>query len=174
MKPYLLISLVAVGIACEEQRPPETVRFPVEIAPEWVTVLPDSAARHALMQCSRPVPPGDATWAATAADLDGVDTILARLLERELAARFAPGSPAALAQKGQPTVYGLQAIGLIQNGKRVLYLNGFLAASLREHQDATQWRRDPVVACDGGEGYFGAVFDPARKTISDLQFNGRG
>lgn len=43
---------------------------------------------------------------------------------------------------------------------------GFLPALL-----GPEWKRSPIVACDGSQAYFGVEYDPATGTFSDFLFN---
>jgi len=58
-------------------------------------------------------------------------------------------------------------------GRRYVYINAF-----REHpiylrrQDQDLWRSKPVLVCDGGEGFWGVLYDPEARKFSQLSFNG--
>ena len=74
-----------------------------------------------------------------------------------------------------PADYYRQYAGLIVNGRRVVYVNGFhrkyLEISARSgHTPA--WRTTPVNVCDGAELFFGAEFDAAAEQIQHVYFNG--
>jgi hypothetical protein len=52
----------------------------------------------------------------------------------------------------------------------LIYLNAFLAHPMFE--DDTIWHRQPIMACDGGEAFWGVSYDPARRRFVGLAFNG--
>jgi hypothetical protein len=51
--------------------------------------------------------------------------------------------------------------------RRLIYINAFL-----EPDPPKNWRTEPVVACDGGTSFWGAIFDPATGQFSRLAING--
>jgi hypothetical protein len=123
----------------------------------------------------RAVPEGlDGGWSATADDLDGLDSLLARRVEAELAAATPVGSPQDRATTGHATTYHAQAGAFMRGAERVVYLNGFAANVIHDFGDSTKWRRRPIVACDGGQGFFGALFIPAHRTLTSFLFNSPG
>jgi hypothetical protein len=85
-----------------------------------------------------------------------------------------------------PTDYYRQYVGIIVHGRRLIYINGFhsmflgmqarVDSATRNAKQARQWnwRRVPVFVCDGGYGFFGAVYDPALDRVEDFGFNGVG
>jgi hypothetical protein len=62
-----------------------------------------------------------------------------------------------------------QYVGIVVGGRRLIYVNGFSAQPPLEH-----WKTEPVIMCDGGEGAWGVLYDPAKRTFSGLAFNGVG
>jgi hypothetical protein len=63
--------------------------------------------------------------------------------------------------------YLRQYVGINVDGKPLIYINAFKRGS-----EPATWRAEPVVWCDGGANFWGAVYDPARQAFSDLAFNG--
>jgi hypothetical protein len=61
----------------------------------------------------------------------------------------------------------VQYVGILQNGHRYIYINGF-----RTDDPPANWRDTPVVACDGGSYFWGALYDPAAGRFSDFAVNG--
>ena len=68
--------------------------------------------------------------------------------------------------------FAFQYLGVTINGKRFIYLNAFPMADIKHLR-----KRDydpakyPVVVCDGGDYYWGALFDIETKQFSHLAFN---
>jgi hypothetical protein len=87
--------------------------------------------------------------------------------------------------------YGAPSLSSVTSGRKVIYIGGFdfsydlqirmwpRPMTARELQrmpeafrDSDGWRRVPVVVCDGGPHYFGAVYDPAAQSVVLFGFNG--
>ena len=47
-----------------------------------------------------------------------------------------------------------------------------LRALPQAFRDPDSWRRVPVVVCDGGPTYFGAIYDPEAGRVDEFSFNG--
>lgn len=145
------IIIAALLCGCSKH-PDGRIRFPVIIPEQRIAIIPAANARSVLRQCSRETPDTSAaTWTPTDADIEGLAEALPPKLHAELIKRFGPGSPMDVAMGGHPSIYGVQVVGIVQRGMQLVYVNGFLASTLQDYDDSTQWRRDAVVACDGGE-----------------------
>ena len=72
--------------------------------------------------------------------------------------------------------YYRQDGGLIVDGKRIIYINGFHRAYLawfgHDPERATQWRTITVSVCDGWLEFFGAEYDPDTRQVYAIEFNG--
>ncbi len=141
---------------------------------EWVERSRHSvvlAERDALLrQCSRRVPVvGAGAWSPDAATIAHLERALFPVLQRALDRRVPPG------EKLFAEDYYRQYAGVIVGGRRVVYVNGFhrehLALAAWTPARAPDWRRIAVNVCDGGAGYFGAVYDPAAQRVESLDFN---
>ena len=69
-------------------------------------------------------------------------------------------------------LYGYQVIGIIIKDKRYIYINAWEVNEEKLKKIHREWRKWPVLACGGGESYWGAVFDIANRTFYDWQING--
>lgn len=65
----------------------------------------------------------------------------------------------------------LQYIGMIVDGRKYVYLNGFYTYSSDPNVDIPYWQDRFVLRCDGGG--WGALFDPATLEFSELAFEHR-
>jgi hypothetical protein len=138
-------------------------------------VLSGEAARAVLQQCSRAAPMEiSGYWMPSPADIHELDARLPAVLDSALATvNESPGARRA-------SQYYRQYVGLVRQGRKVIYVNGFHGAFAKriDHGGGPvgrmrpAWRRYPVVICDGGPGLFGVVFDVQDKTFDRLQFNG--
>jgi hypothetical protein len=63
--------------------------------------------------------------------------------------------------------YYRQYIGIVSKGRRLIYINAFLGTIAQAN-----WLTEPVMACDGGESFWGAIFDPETGEFSQLAING--
>lgn len=163
MNPRLLraalpLALAALAAACTpaNTRPGATVPTAVKTGQSWVVTRPVIAAQ-VLDTCSRPSPgrtPGQVTgyWAPSRQQVEQLEARLPTL---------------------DPQVPGVvdfdrQYVGIELGGRQVIYLNAFHLPDGTPMDPA----REAIRACDGGRQFWGAVFDPATGTFSDLQFNG--
>jgi hypothetical protein len=149
------------------------------------TILYGGTARRALAQCTRAHPDTALPlWVPDRAALDGLERGIGRLLTRMLdSARqrvIVPNDVSA-------TDYYRQYIGVVVNGRRLIYVNGFHVSFLKVLQRANQpspgdsalpsdayafdWERQAVTVCDGGIGFFGVLYDPARNSFYGFYFN---
>ena len=96
----------------------------------------------------------------------------------------------------QKVAYFRQYVGVVHEGRRYIYLNGFPTDSVREDvqlygelkaknspalagmpsylADANYWREHAIVVCDGGYVYWGVEYDPVTHEFSNLSENGIG
>ncbi|MBV8063727.1 MAG: hypothetical protein JOY51_09030 [Nevskia sp.] len=110
-------------------------------------------------QCSRPNPPRhESVWQPGPAEVQQLEQDLPQL------DALAPGSSPRL---GDPKAYDRQYFGLLVQGRRLIYVNGFL-----EPMANKEWQQYAIVVCGGGTGAWGAVYDPASRRFSDFAFNG--
>ena len=63
--------------------------------------------------------------------------------------------------------YYRQYIGIVSKGRRLIYINAFVGP-----KPPNNWLTTPIMACDGGMSFWGAIFDPETGDFSQLAFNG--
>ena len=128
---------------------------------EWV-LLPSASAEELTSQCSRWSPSNfEDTWEPAASDI--------RALEERLHKVERLRAKQCCVLRGRVRDvhdYYRQYVGIVLNGKKLIYVNAF-------HRDSRveDWST-PVIFCDGGEAHWGVLFDPERGKFSDLAFNG--
>lgn len=142
--------------------------------PERGTVMPLAVMPDLLQQCSRPSPEKDSVegyWTPGAAQIRELEAGLTPLL-RDSLNRIGGGRTATVAQ--HLAVYHRQYAGLVMNGRRIIYVNGFVQSPEMAEAtgDTTRWRELPTQVCDGGEAFFGVEYDPATRRFRNLHFNG--
>ncbi|QGL96737.1 MULTISPECIES: hypothetical protein [Stenotrophomonas] len=154
--PTAAIALAAVLGACTTTRGPASVPTAARTGQSWVVTRPIIAAQ-VLDTCSRPSPgrePGRVSgyWAPSRQQVDQLEAKLSSL-------------------EGQvPKVldFDRQYVGIESAGKRLIYINAFHLPD----DSGINPAREAIRVCDGGAQFWGAVFDPASNTFSELQFNG--
>jgi len=77
---------------------------------------------------------------------------------------------------GNLNQFAFQFIGVIIKGEKYIYINAFY--SDKEGNlidiDSNEWKTKPIIVCDGGTNYWGALYDFKKKKFSQLSFNGVG
>lgn len=133
--------------------------FMMASSPLWasdIVLLPVSNASMLLRQCSRSVPAtSSGSWTPNVAIVNEIANEITR-------------SPILKSPELQDIAqYNFQAVGIIVNNRKVIYLNGV---------EKSAWSRTdpskPIMACDGGNTFFGVVYDPSSKSFSHLSING--
>ncbi|HDS0948894.1 TPA: hypothetical protein QDZ34_001540 [Stenotrophomonas maltophilia] len=153
--PTAAIALAAALGACTTTRGPASVPTAERTGQSWVVTRPVIAAQ-VLDTCSRSSPGREAGrvtgyWAPSRQQIDQLEAKLSTLE----------------AQVPHVLDFDRQYVGIESAGKRLIYINAF------PHSDSdVNPAREAMHVCDGGAQFWGAVFDPASNTFSDLQFNG--
>lgn len=157
-RAVLPLALAALAAACTPAnvRPGASVPTAVKTGQSWVVTRPVIAAQ-VLDTCSRSSPGREAGavtgyWAPSRQQVEQLEAQLPRLE----------------AQVPNAADFDRQYVGIEMGGRRVIYLNAF---HLPDGADIDP-SRDAIRVCDGGAQFWGAVFDPATGTFSDVQFNG--
>lgn len=117
-------------------------------------------------------------WTPESGEIERIDSLLPRILSSGLK-RVDPSTVL------HPALYYRQYVGIVQNGRRLIYVNGFHegyismiyrsyeqspAGAKRSDLDVDFWKYTPVTVCDGGVWYFGITYDPATKRFGSLEF----
>lgn len=154
----LPLALAALAAACTpaNTRPGASVPTAIKTGQSWVVTRPVVAAQ-VLDTCSRSSPgrePGRITgyWAPSRQQVE------------QLEARL----PSLEAQVPKAADFDRQYVGIEMDGRQLIYLNAFHLPDDADIDPA----RDAIRVCDGGAQFWGALFDPASGSFSDVQFNG--
>ncbi len=137
-------------------KPGASVPTAIKAGQSWVVTRPLVAAQ-VLDTCSRDSPAKHAGgvsgyWAPSRAQIDALESRLPQL---------------------QPTIAkpaqsGRQYVGFVAGGRQLIYINAF---TLPDHEKVNP-AREAIRICDGGEQFWGAVYDPQDGTFSDVARNG--
>ncbi len=157
-RALLPLALAALAAACTpaNTRPGASVPTAIKTGQSWVVTRPVVAAQ-VLDTCSRSSPgrePGRITgyWAPSRQQVE------------QLEARL----PSLEAQVPKAADFDRQYVGIEMDGRQLIYLNAFHLPDDADIDPA----RDAIRVCDGGAQFWGAVFDPASGSFSDVRFNG--
>ncbi len=155
--PLLALSLFTLA-ACTPAnvKPGASVPTAIKAGQSWVVTRPVIAAQ-VLDTCSRDSPAKHASgisgyWAPSRAQVDALESRLPQLQ---------PGI-------ADPTQSSRQYVGFVAQGRQLIYINAF---TLPDHEKINP-AREAVRVCDGGAGFWGAVYDPQSGTFSDVARNG--
>lgn len=157
-RALLPLALAALAAACTpaNTRPGASVPTAIKTGQSWVVTRPVVAAQ-VLDTCSRSSPgrePGRITgyWAPSRQQVE------------QLEARL----PSLETQVPKAADFDRQYVGIEMDGRQLIYLNAFHLPDDADIDPA----RDAIRVCDGGAQFWGALFDPASGSFSDVQFNG--
>ena len=137
----------------------------------WGAVLPEAAGAPLRRPrlCNRPMPwPIEGSWTPDAAVIAKLEARLARALQTAL-----DGAPIGRYPKPQVSAFYRQYFGFIVDGQRIVYING-AHEQIVSRGRPLEWNTVAWNGCDGGLYLFGAEYDPAKDTVSNVIFNGGG
>lgn len=130
--------------------------------PPWVLLTGDQAG-ILIHQCSRESPMAiQSAWTPTAAVLEKMELQLAAITRLESKICCGVGG-----KIDDVNAYYRQYAGLVIEGRRLIYINAFVRTA-----NISDWRIQPALICDGGQAYWGVLYDPATGEFFDLAFNG--
>lgn len=152
----LPLAVAALLGACATTQGPTSVPTAARTGQSWVVTRPIIAAQ-VLDTCSRPSPGREAGrvsgyWAPGRQQIDQLEAKL----------------PALESQVPGVLDFDRQYVGIEVDGKQLIYINAFHLPA----DNTVRPAREAVRVCDGGAQFWGAVFDPATRAFSELQFNG--
>lgn len=149
------LALAVAGLGCASARP---------VPPGRSVVLPAEQLEEVLRLCSRPGPrveEVEGTWevpeavvAQLEADLPKLSRLRASCCIRGLRFR-------------RPEELFRQYLGIVLDGRRVVYVNFFRGGESFPHG-----QERAVQLCDGGDYFWGAIYDPVSRRFSQLMVNG--
>src|SRR5690349_4061518 len=107
-------------------------------------ILPASEGPALLKQCSRATPQNVTNyWTPSASQIAELEKRIPEFLHKS-------------GFKRQFSKFNCQYVGIIVRGKQLIYLNAFPRSMIEEAKD---WRTQALIICDGGEAFWGVVFD---------------
>jgi hypothetical protein len=147
---------------------PVTGQEPFVLVSDRSVILNDNqAVKDIIKPCSRPGPPAfQSSWPLTRKDARELEVNLPKI------SRLGEGNGNTARQIKNIGQYHRQYVGIVIDGRRLIYINAF-SSVLSDALDAF-WRNKIINVCDGGEAFWGAVYDPLTHTFSHLAINGVG
>ena len=122
------------------------------------TILPGSEAKETTKLCSRDgIAKIDGGWQPSDADIQTAESHLTQLSQ--------PTSDRQPVQS--PANYFRQYVGVVVSGRKLIYLNAIGPSDM-----GVGWKTRFVSVCDGGDNFWGAIYDPATGKFSELHKNG--
>jgi len=110
---------------------------------------------------------GTQFWTPTANDIAQLETGLQAIAKKTPVPNVRPGQPA----QNIATTYHRQYIGILQGGKKKIYVNAFRASKEAEFP---HWREKFVMVFDGGSGFYHTIYDVESHHFEAVRFNGYG
>jgi hypothetical protein len=139
-----------------------------KLFPGQSVILEGYWANDAMAQCSRSA--GyliEATWMPTKDEIRLMESSFPKLLK--LRSNLCCVSGARIDDINR---FFRQYIGIVVNGRKLMYLNAYPTYQIINSEDGTIYKMKPVKICDGGTSYWGALYDPRTGEFFDLAFNG--
>jgi hypothetical protein len=133
------------------------------MAADRSVVLSTDQARNVLKQCSRNTPTQvDGTWPISKEVVADLERDLPKLSQRTKDESV-----------DHPETYLRQYVGITIRGKKYVYVNAFSDSVVSlDRRHGESWKYEAIIVCDGGDGFWGALYDPESGQFSDLAFNG--
>lgn len=157
-------SIIAINIAILSHQLLEAQN---SFSPEYSAILDSSKGAALMEQCTRCTPRGITNfWNITESDKVKIEVNFKKILHLK-SSDCSTTYPNDSLQTVEHYLY--QYIGVNIAGRKLVYINAFV---LRDTKD--RWKTEPVNVCDGGKGFWGALFDIESLEFSQLSFNDAG
>lgn len=165
MKKILAIILIISPLYLYCQ--PSSVSY--DFIPLYSTVLASENGDKMMNQCSRSVPENiDKYFDLTKENIELLESNFRKILAIKSTGCCFNGWEVENLEN-----YGFQYIGVEINNRKYIYLNAFI---IDGDDDFTNWYKNwkvaPIVMCDGGDGFWGVLFDLETQNFSQLSING--
>lgn len=137
--------------------------------PQYSVILTKDKGEKVLAQCSRAVPSNVSGYF----DLEDKDIELLEDNFKKILQLKAKDCCIINGKIDRLENYGFQYIGIIIHKKKYIYINALFIESGNDfNRWYKDWEKEPIIFCDGGDGFWGALFDLSTKRFSQLAING--
>ncbi len=152
---FLCLAAVLVLGACSSHTEPH----------EHYAVLPESMLGKMMQQCSRKTPNASSAWSPGDEPIQQLESLLPKL--GQLAVRQGLS-----ARIGEANASFRQYQGIVVDGHPLIYINALPFKEIRS-PGLPALDEAPLIVCDGGDQFWGAIYDPQTRTFSQLLGNGQ-
>jgi hypothetical protein len=134
----------------------------------WV-LFPPEKALILTKQCSRLSPDNiDGVWIVPSEIVTRLEWDLPNI-SNPMSVMLSVAGNFQMSQVANPGNYFRQYAGITILGRKFIYINAAKSINNR-----LKWRNGgSMIVCDGGDSYWGVLYDPATREFSELAFNGR-
>ena len=134
-------------------------------------IMSPDQAELVLKQCSRSTPRDvDGAWTVSPTLVAQLELDLSKLSELKSQQCCVSG-----VSVQNPGSYLRQYVGVTIRGRKYVYINAFRdQRSPRSNENWDALMHKPVVVCDGGDSFWGALYDPKTRQFSEVALNGVG
>ncbi len=137
--------------------------------PQYSTILKSDKGKKIMAQCSRSIPEGVTDYF----DLSPAEVAKLDSSFRKILTVRSEGCCIVRSTVKNLDQYAFQYIGVMIGKEKYIYINAFYVGTGNKPDSAFKdWILDPVIACDGGEHYWGVLFKIKDATFSGLAING--
>lgn len=137
--------------------------------PEFSTIINADKGQEMMAQCSRSTPEKiDGFWNLTEKDAEKLENNFSKITHmKSIECCISGGRIKNLKQ------YGYQYLGVKIENRKFIYINAFWIES-KDDMDKwyKDWKIEPIIVCDGGESFWGVLFDIETSEFSQLSING--
>lgn len=164
MKKLLIVLLLLFSIQLFSQK---TTKY--EYKPQYSTILTSNNGEKIIKQCSRSVPNNiEIYFDLIKEDIAILENNLRKILSVKSTECCLKGW-----NIGRLEDYAFQYIGVVINNRKYIYINAFIVESEDDFKIwYKEWKTKPIIMCDGGDGFWGALFDLGNQSFSQLSVNG--
>jgi hypothetical protein len=140
-----------------------------ELIPEYKVILEKSLGNDLIEQCSRSTPEDiDEFYNITNEEIEILEQNFKKIKKVKSTNCCWEGVYISNLKR-----YGYQYIGVIIDKKKYIYINAFLIESKNDFETYYKnWETEPINICDGGNSYWGILFDLKRLKFIQLSVNG--
>ena len=138
------------------------------LTPEHEVALKPEHAKSLLNQCSRSTPKNISdSWAVSDSEISQIHEHFNKLKSLKSSGCCIEGL-----KLNSLDAYAFQYLGVTIKKRRYIYVNAFFVDPEYFEEWYKEWEIKPMVFCDGGESFWGVLFDLERSKFEQLNING--
>ncbi len=132
--------------------------------PKYSAIINSNDRKEILNLCSREAPRNvSGFWNLSETDIKILEDNFKKIIPLKIKNRCF------LAEMPDIRNYAFQYTGVLINGDKFIYLNAFEVNITKEYKD---WKTKPLIPCDGGNLFWGGLFNLDNAEFSELSTNG--